>query len=231
MINEHQLNYRLQTRMAACGEDQLSCMTSAAADTVKSASTQCSLSNLDGEEVCYAPFAPKPAPLKPLRIRVAVAVKKLARLARSNPGKMRASAITEITQLEENMRLCNFTMCSVALLTALATSTAHAQAPRSGASAMERHGQGMDMSTPRQPATDRYGYAVHTGAERTVTIGPTTRYLNVKRLEAVRINVAGRSIIWVFDTRGLPTIPLSSIIPEAGNVLIFVDETTAYAGG
>lgn len=111
------------------------------------------------------------------------------------------------------MKIFKFFIYSSALLTALTTSIAYAQAVRSGASAMERPRQSTDIAAHRQLATDRYGYAVQTAAERTVTIGVTTRYLNVKRLETVRINVGGRSTIWVFDTRGLPTIPLSAIIP------------------
>lgn len=85
-----------------------------------------------------------------------------------------------------------------------------------------------------QPTTNQlapYGYATSSAAARVVTIDSSTKYLNVTRLETIRINAGGKSIIWTFDTLGTASFPLSNVIPEGAGVTVYVEENPAYGGG
>lgn len=76
-----------------------------------------------------------------------------------------------------------------------------------------------------------YGYASSGSAARVVNIDSSTKYLNVTRLETIRINAGGKSIIWTFDTLGTASFPLSNVIPEGAGVTVYVEENPAYGGG
>ena len=82
-----------------------------------------------------------------------------------------------------------------------------------------------------QPSANQravYGYVVTDAAARTVSIDSTSRFLNVTRLETVKINVDGKSVTWKFDTLGTQPFQLASIIPEARNVTVYVTESPYY---
>ena len=86
------------------------------------------------------------------------------------------------------------------------------------------------QTTQRAPAP--FGYAVGgSQARRIVTIDSSTRYLNVTRGEVVQINIAGKSITWIFDTLGTPTFSLDKIIPGAGHVTVYVASNISDNGG
>lgn len=76
-----------------------------------------------------------------------------------------------------------------------------------------------------------YGYASAGPAERVLEIGPGTRYLNVTRLETVRIKRGDTSVVWTFDTLGTKAFPLSKIVPDATGVTVYVKESPLYRGG
>lgn len=76
-----------------------------------------------------------------------------------------------------------------------------------------------------------YGYAATKGADREVTLTSTSKYLNVTRLETVKINVGGKSVVWTFDTLGLAAFPLAKAIPGTDGVTVHVTENPSYQGG
>lgn len=87
------------------------------------------------------------------------------------------------------------------------------------------------VSSASQPTANqqaRYGYAAPSAASREVTIEAGTKYLNVAQQETVKINVGGKSVNWTFDTLGTQPFPLSRIVPEAGNVTVYVAANPLY---
>ncbi|MDP3455894.1 CzcE family metal-binding protein [Methyloversatilis sp.] len=89
-------------------------------------------------------------------------------------------------------------------------------------------------TTSEPTANERapYGYLTNGQPERIVTLGKdANKYLNVTRMETIRINVAGKSVTWNFDTLGTPTFLLSDIIPEAKGIRVYVSEKPIYLGG
>ena len=73
-----------------------------------------------------------------------------------------------------------------------------------------------------------YGYASTGTAARVVNVDRSTKYLNVTRLETVKVNVDGKSVIWVFDTLGTTAFPLSKIVSGAEGVTVYVAENPSY---
>jgi len=85
-----------------------------------------------------------------------------------------------------------------------------------------------------QPTTNQlapYGYATSSAAARVVNMDSGTKYLNVTRLETIRINVGSKSVTWTFDTLGTASFPLAKVIPGAEGVTVYVTENPAYTGG
>lgn len=76
-----------------------------------------------------------------------------------------------------------------------------------------------------------YGYATRVSPDREVNLSSNSKYLNVARLETVRINIAGKSVIWKFDTNNLNQFPLSKIVPGADGITVYLAESPAYQGG
>lgn len=76
-----------------------------------------------------------------------------------------------------------------------------------------------------------YGYAATKGADREITLTSASKYLNVTRLETVKINVGGKSVAWTFDTLGTASFPLAKVIPGTDGVTVFVTENPSYQGG
>lgn len=88
--------------------------------------------------------------------------------------------------------------------------------------------------TKSQPTANQlapYGYATSGPAARVVTIDSSTKYLNVTRLETIRIDVGSKSVTWTFDTLGTASFPLAKVIPGAEGVTVYVTENPAYTGG
>lgn len=87
-------------------------------------------------------------------------------------------------------------------------------------------------ATSQATANERapFGYAVDGKADRTVDIGPSAKYLNVTRLETIRINAGGKSVIWKFDTMGTTSFPLSNVIPGLNGITVYVEESPLYRG-
>lgn len=74
-----------------------------------------------------------------------------------------------------------------------------------------------------------FGYASNAAPDRVVTIvRGKTKYLNVKRLETLRITDGVSTVTWTFDTLGLPIFPLAEILPGASGVTVYVDENPMY---
>ena len=73
-----------------------------------------------------------------------------------------------------------------------------------------------------------YGYATTGAAAREVSINSGTKYPNVTRLEAVKINIDGKSVTWSFDTLGTKAFPLSKIVSGADDVWVYVAENPYY---
>lgn len=69
-----------------------------------------------------------------------------------------------------------------------------------------------------------HGYATTGAAAREISVNSGTKYLNVTRLETVKINVDGKSVTWSFDTLGTRAFPLSNIVPGAEGVTVYVAE-------
>ena len=80
---------------------------------------------------------------------------------------------------------------------------------------------------------DRYGEAASpVDAERTIVIGPNTRWVNVNHGEIVKFVVNGKEFAWDFD--GLPqTFDLKEVAPQGAidhNVRVYI-ATTLNDGG
>ncbi|GAB5604810.1 CzcE family metal-binding protein [Sideroxyarcus sp. TK5] len=87
--------------------------------------------------------------------------------------------------------------------------------------------------TIKQPTANErapFGYAVDGKADRSIDIGQGTKYLNVTRLETIRINAGGKSVTWKFDTMGTASFPLSNVIPGLNGITVYVEESPLYRG-
>ena len=73
-----------------------------------------------------------------------------------------------------------------------------------------------------------YGYATTGAAAREISVTSGTKYLNVTRLETVKINVDGKSVNWSFDTLGTKAFALSKIVSGAEGVTVYVAENPYY---
>ena len=76
-----------------------------------------------------------------------------------------------------------------------------------------------------------YGYVATGAAAREISVNAGTKYLNVTRLETVKINVGGKSVTWSFDTLGTNAFPLSKIVSGAEEVTVYVAENPYYRAG
>lgn len=76
-----------------------------------------------------------------------------------------------------------------------------------------------------------YGYPVAGPGERTIRITSATKYINVTRLETVRFEIDGKSVVWNFDTFDTRTFPLSKILPSAVGIMVYIEESPLYIGG
>ena len=86
-------------------------------------------------------------------------------------------------------------------------------------------------SAPTANQQAPFGYAATKNADREVTLTSASKYLNVTRLETVKINVGGKSVAWTFDTLGTASFPLAKVIPGTDGITVYVTENPAYQGG
>lgn len=89
----------------------------------------------------------------------------------------------------------------------------------------------IEITTKAKTGMDApFGYPSIGVPERVITVMPgKPRSIYVKRLETVQIVDGPRSVTWTFDTLGMPNIPLADILPNATNVMIYVEENPMYA--
>lgn len=85
-------------------------------------------------------------------------------------------------------------------------------------------------AAPTANALAPYGYPAAKSPEREVTLAGGSKYLNVTRMETVRINVADKSVVWTFDTLGTNPFPLAKVIPGAEGVTVYVMGDARYEG-
>mgnify|MGYP000091253527 CR=1 FL=1 len=74
-----------------------------------------------------------------------------------------------------------------------------------------------------------YVAAPGTAAEEINIVAGKTRHIKVVRLETYRIVDGSTVVVWTFDTFGLPTFPLSKILPSSIDVTVHVSENPMYA--
>ena len=88
-------------------------------------------------------------------------------------------------------------------------------------------------TTSEPTANERapYGYVTNGQPERIVTLSKDAKYLNVTRMETVRINVGGTTVTRNFNRLRTPTFLLSEIITEAKGIRVYVSENPMYLGG
>ena len=86
------------------------------------------------------------------------------------------------------------------------------------------------QSAPTANQLAPFGYAATKNADREITLASGSKYLNVTRLETVKINVGGKSVVWTFDTLGTAPFPLSKIVPGADGITVYVTENPSYQG-
>jgi hypothetical protein len=80
-------------------------------------------------------------------------------------------------------------------------------------------------ATPAHALTkaDLFGHGLRTAkAARTVVIDASTRYVNVKQGDILKLCDGGHCVTWLFD--GVrETVPLAEIMPEGRHVTVYVD--------
>lgn len=86
-------------------------------------------------------------------------------------------------------------------------------------------------SAPTANQLASFGYTATKNADREISLPSGGKYLNVTRLETVKINIGGKSVVWTFDTLGTAPFPLSKIVAGADDVTVYVTENPAYQGG
>lgn len=90
------------------------------------------------------------------------------------------------------------------------------------------------FSLPSLAHTHR-GSAVQSGyADREITLTEGAKYLNVQRNETVKINVAGKSFTWRFDTFGAAPFKLGEIAPQGvggQDILVYIANDPAEISG
>jgi len=86
-------------------------------------------------------------------------------------------------------------------------------------------------SAPSANQLASFGYVATRVPDREITLPSGSAHLNVTRLETVKINANGKSVVWSFDTLGTPSFPLSKVIPGTDGITVHVAENPSYQGG
>lgn len=124
----------------------------------------------------------------------------------------------------------HLTLIAAISLAAVGTAYAHEDYSEAGTNHWLRHvSESKGVPTANQLA--QFGYAATKKPDREVTLTVGSKHLNVTRLETVKINVDGKSIVWTFDTLNTVPFPLSKIGVGADDITVYVTENSAYRGG
>lgn len=127
-------------------------------------------------------------------------------------------------------KLSNISLIVALGLSAAGTAYAHEDNSEAGINHWISH-VAESNSSPNANQLAPYGYAATKGADREVTLTSTSKYLNVTRLETVKINVGGKSVAWTFDTLGTASFPLAKVIPGTDGITVYVTENPSSQGG
>lgn len=119
-----------------------------------------------------------------------------------------------------------FLSCVVAGALVISSTTSAADAGSSQAPAADKLRTNKEV---REASPLGYVAAPGTAAEEIVIVAGKTRHINVVRLETYRIVNGSSVVVWTFDTFGLPTFPLSKILPGSSDVTVHVGENPMYA--
>ena len=88
----------------------------------------------------------------------------------------------------------------------------------------------VSSSQPTANQQAAFGYPSSGVPSRVITIDSGTKHINVVQQENVQIDLAGKRVVWNFDTLGTQSFPLSKIIPGADNVTVYVSGNPLYRG-
>ena len=80
-----------------------------------------------------------------------------------------------------------------------------------------------------QPAS-AYGHVAKAPSSRSIEITPQTRHINVTQLETITFKLGDKRVNWTFDTLNTQAFPLSSIVPGAGEVTVYVAPSPLWQG-
>ena len=80
-----------------------------------------------------------------------------------------------------------------------------------------------------QPAS-AYGHVAKAPSSRSIEITPQTRHINVTQLETITFKLGDKRVNWTFDTWNTQAFPLSSIVPGAGEVTVYVAPSPLWQG-
>jgi hypothetical protein len=128
-----------------------------------------------------------------------------------------------------NSRISQLTLVVALGLAGAGTGYAHEDYSEAGASHWLSHvSETRGAPTANQLAP--YGYAATINPDREVSLPSGSKYLNVTRLETVRITVGGKSVVWTFDTLGTTAFPLARILPGTEGITVYVSENPMYQG-
>lgn len=119
-----------------------------------------------------------------------------------------------------------FLPCVVAAALVNASTTSAADASTSQAPAATKVRTNKEV---REDSPLGYVAAPGTAAEEITIVAGKTRHIKVVRLETYRIVDGSSIVVWTFDTFGLPTFPLSKILPGSSDVTVHVGENPMYA--
>ena len=85
-------------------------------------------------------------------------------------------------------------------------------------------GQALAATSSMSP----YGSMASASPARTIEIGNGTRHITVTRFETVALRANGHDTNWTFDTLNTRSFPLSSIVPGADGITVYVKESPLY---
>lgn len=87
------------------------------------------------------------------------------------------------------------------------------------------------QSSPTVNQLAPFGYMATKDADREITLASDSKYLNVTRMETVKINIGDTSVVWTFDTFGTTPFPLSKVVSGVDGITVYVTENPDYRGG
>lgn len=119
-----------------------------------------------------------------------------------------------------------FLPCVIATALVISPTTSAAEASSSQEPAATKVRTNKEV---REDSPLGYVAAPGTAAEEITIVAGKTRHIKVVQLETYRIVDGSAIVVWTFDTLGLPTFPLSKILPGSSDVTVHVRENPIYA--